>query len=134
VDVAARFDGDKILQMVAYMLLDCAVDTKMRSDLGIDFVPRTPGLFREIFVKLFAITAPGVSLAYSLMLQKSANSCRRPLRWLKDLTRGRSTITRAISSRMAFLHRLRTTNAKSSRDLQDRRGEIASNEGAQFVC
>jgi hypothetical protein len=34
---------------------------------------------------------------------------------------------------MAFLRRLTTTNAKSPRDLEDRRAEIASNEGGQFV-
>ncbi len=45
-----------------------------------------------------------------------------------------STITCAISSRMILLHRLRATNAKSPRDREDQRGEIASNEGGQFVC
>src|ERR1043166_6449201 len=48
--------------------------------------------------------------------------------------RGRSTITRAISSRIAFLrHGVKGTNTTSPRD-QDQRDALASNKGGPFRC
>jgi hypothetical protein len=65
---------------------------------------------------------------------KSSRSVRRLLRLLKGLIRGRSTITCAMSSRIARLRHARMTHSKCQRDHGDYRGTIVSNWDWQFAC